>query len=353
VASYADEHAEWIEIQWRGDNMSIGDWMVCAAGAALICGCYKTVTVPNQGSNPAPEESAESGPSVEFEFDWDDGTRIRAQVERTIQMNEQPKRRLETEYLVEVEAVEEERSAVEAIETRPDLMIRTRENRVLRGDVGDGEWGFLEYVAAANLGVRANLRVGPEGALQNIGGTEEVSARQMDAMRAAAGRELSSTEEKLLGDSLKPSLLKSRSKADWSFWVESWAGQTMEVGRSYTEEVPVAWDTRANDATMTMRVAALESCGMDRCARIEVVIETDGETIRRAMEERATGSGVEVDETFLRETHTLWTVPETLIPRRVAHERVVRATLTSVSEPESPRHYRQTVRTETSFSQTQ
>jgi hypothetical protein len=333
--------------------MSIGDWMVCAAGAALICGCYKTVTVPNEEPEPAPEESAEPGSTVEFAFDWDDGTRLRARVERTIQVNEQPKRRLETEYLVEVEALDGELSAVEAIETRPDLLIRTGENRVLRGDVDDGERGFLEYVAAANLGVRANLRVSPEGALRNIEGIEEVSARQIEAMRAAAGRDLSSMEEKLLGDSLKASLLKSRSKADWSFWVESWAGQTMEVGRSYTEEVPLAWDTRANDATMTMRVAALESCGMEQCARIEVVIETDGETVRRAMEERASGSGVQVDETFLRETHTLWTVPETLIPRRVAHERVVRATLTSVSEPESPRHYRQTVRTETSFSQTQ
>jgi hypothetical protein len=332
--------------------MSIGDWMVCAAGAALICGCYKTVTVPTEGSKPASEEASEPGPTVDFEFGWDDGTRLRARVERTIQINEEPKRRLETEYLIEAKEMDGELSAVEAIETRPDFLVRTRDNRVLRGDVDDGDHGFLEYVAAVNLGVRANLRIGPEGTLQNIVGAEEVSARQIEAMRAAAGRTLSSMEEKLLADSVKPSLLKSRSKADWSFWVESWAGQTMEVGRSYTEKVPLAWDTKASDATMTMRVAALESCGMEQCARIEVVIETDGDTVRRAMEARASGSGVQVDETFLRETHTLWTVPETLIPRRIAHERVVRATLTPVSEPQSPRHYRQTVRTETSFLQT-
>lgn len=336
--------------------MRIGECMIIAAAVALSCGCYKTVTVPTEQPGGA-SESVEPE-TVEFEFGWRDGTRLGARVERTIQVNEEPERRLSARYTLEAEAVEGGLSAIEAIEQQPDLIVRTRPGGA--ESAGD-ETGFLDYVAAANLGVRADLRVGPTGRLLSIEGTESVSERQFATMKKAAQRALSPMEERLVAASLEPKHLKSHSKADWSFWVESWAGQTMEVGRSTTEDVPLSWETGADDATMTVEVAAVESCGRDRCARIEVVIESDGAAVRKALEARAaqlaegTGGaadGVRVDETFLRETHTLWTVPETLVPRRVQQERVVRARLTSAADPEVSRHYRQTVRTQTTFSRT-
>jgi hypothetical protein len=333
---------------------------ICLSWALLCAGGCQSGPEPAGGDAPREtkkdesEESDQQVETVDFEFGWEAPSTRTAEATRAIRKIGGEETTYRGSYKLGVESTE----AGLRVAVEPDF----------GGGAAGSEPQLSEIVTAASFVAMPTMAVGPDGSFDGVADIEATRRQFREAAASAAdtGQGLPKEIGSMLDKLLSREVLEVRARQFWELLVGLWAGETMEVGETYSSETEASFElpvvgTREMQMSVEFgvreRVACNDSATPDDdgpgCVRTAVTSRPDVREMETLMQKwvdkmaelQATRTGrsevpdLQVADVFVRSNITLVTRPADLRPMVFREKRTTRMTLQAPNGREKSYRY--------------
>jgi hypothetical protein len=300
------------------------------------------------------EEGDEQVETVDFEFGWKAPSSRTAEAKRTIRKTGGEETTYQGSYELGVESTE----AGLRVTVEPEF----------GGGAAGSEPRLSEIVTAASFVAMPTMAVSADGAFDGVADMEATRRQFREAAASAADADqgLSKEVASMLDELLSRAVLEVRARQFWELLVGIWAGETMEVGETYTSETEASFElpvvgTREMQMSVEFGVEERVACNDSAttgdegpgCVRTAVTSRPDVREMETLMQKwvdkmakvqaRRTGRSkvpeLEVADVFVRSNITLVTRPGDLQPMVFREKRTTRMTLRAPNGREKSYRY--------------